>query len=304
VVKQRRLYGFPANPLARQGTFYAGFDPLRAVCVLLLDRSADVVVSVGESNIALILLLARLLRFKPRIVLREISARGWGRRDRVVDYVLPRVDRVLALTPHQTAWAPLHWRLKAPPDLVGFAIDEGFFTPKDCPDGGYVLAVGDDVGRDYACLVAACRDTPYRLLLRTDTQPAIPADMAERVTILGRLSYLELRDLYAAASIVAVPLQQIDHPSGITALFEGMAMGRAVVASDVGTAQGVIEDGTNGVLVGSGDPEAMRRAIIRLMDDAALRRRLGASARRTIETECSYAAYVRRFAASLTAVLA
>jgi hypothetical protein len=260
-------------------------------------------VSVGESNVVPILLLARLLRFKPRVVLREISARGWARRDRVVDYVLPRVDRILALTPHQTTWAPLQWRLKATPDLVGFAIDEGFFTPRDCPDGGYVLAVGDDFGRDYACLIAACRDIPYRLVLRTDTQPAIPADMADRVTILGRLSYVALRDLYAAASVVVVPLRQVDHPSGITALFEGMAMGRAVVASDVGTARGVVEDGASGLLVGVGDPAAMREAVTRLMRDPELRGRLGENARRAIEGEFSYAAYVRRFAASLRSVL-
>lgn len=62
-------------------------------------------VAVGESNIAVILLLRRILRFKPRVVLREVSGWGWGwgwpKRDRVADFVRPAGDGVSALTPHQ-----------------------------------------------------------------------------------------------------------------------------------------------------------------------------------------------------------
>src|SRR5262245_23099327 len=78
IVKSRRLNVFPVNPLAKRGTFYAGFDVVRALCVLTLDRRVDVVVSIGESNLVIILLLAKFLRFKPRIMLREIAARGWS----------------------------------------------------------------------------------------------------------------------------------------------------------------------------------------------------------------------------------
>ena len=298
-----KLNGLPLNPLAGRGTFYAGFDVVRALRVLLFRRDVDVVVSIGESNIAIILLLAKLLRFRPPIVLREISARGWARRDRIVDYVLPRVARVMTLTPHQTQWAAHNWALRSPPDLVGFAIDERFFRPGQSQDGNYILAVGDDDGRDYGCLVEACRHTPYRLILRTDSKPPVPPDMADRVTLLGRLSYSALRDLYDAASIVVVPLREVDHPSGITSLYEGMAMGRPVVASDVGSARHIVTDGTNGVLVPADQPAALRAALIRLMDDEALRARLGRNARTTIEGPFSYSAYVDRFAASLRSVV-
>ena len=114
----------------------------------------------------------------------------------------------------------------------------------------------------------------------------------------------KLRDLYARAAVVVVPLLDVDHPSGITALFEGMAMGRSVIASDVGSSRSVVQDGSNGLLVPVGDPVRLRAAITRLIDDAALRARLGQAARRSIETEYSYAAYVRRFADSLKATLA
>jgi glycosyltransferase involved in cell wall biosynthesis len=303
-VKERKLNRFPINPLARFGTFYAGFDIVRAICVLLLDRRVDMVVSIGESNIAIILLLRAITRFKPVIVLREISARGWRRRDRIVDFVVPRVDRVLALTRHQTSWAEQNFRLKAAPAIVGFAIDEAFYKPQNARECSTILAVGDDVGRDYACLIAAFGDMPYKLVLRTDQGLAIPEGMRDRVTLLGRLSGVALRDLYAAASIVVVPLHQVDHPSGITALFEAMAMGRPVVASDTGSTRDFVQHGGNGILVPVGEPAAMRAALVRLMGDAELRRRLGQNARETIEAHFSFDAYVRRFAESLRSVAA
>ena len=221
----------------------------------------------------------------------------------MVDLRAARVDRVLALTPHQKAWAEAKFRLKSPPDLVGFAVDEKFFAPQDHPDGGYVLAVGDDVGRDYACLIEACRRIPHNLVLRTSAHPVIPEDMRPEVSILGRQSYLALRELYAGASIVVVPLRCVDHPSGITALFEAMAMGRCVVASDVGSTQNIVRNGINGVLVPPGDASAMRAAIMALMSDVDLRNRLGRNGRSTIESEFSYSAYVQRFAASLRSVV-
>lgn len=69
----------------------------------MLSRKVELMVAVGESNIAVILLLRRILRFKPRVVLREVSGWGWGwpKRDRVADFVRPAVDGVSALTPHQ-----------------------------------------------------------------------------------------------------------------------------------------------------------------------------------------------------------
>jgi glycosyltransferase involved in cell wall biosynthesis len=63
------------------------------------------------------------------------------------------------------------------------------------------------------------------------------------------------------------------------ALFEAMALGRPIVASDIPGMREVIEDGRNGLLVPPRDPSALRAAILRLVTDSELRRRLGAAAR-------------------------
>ena len=63
-----------------------------------------------------------------------------------------------------------------------------------------------------------------------------------------------------------------------TVLLEAMQAGLPVVASRTGGIPDVIEDGANGMLVPSGDPEALARAIDRLLADRDLARRLSEEA--------------------------
>ena len=60
---------------------------------------------------------------------------------------------------------------------------------------------------------------------------------------------------------------------------EAMQAGLPIVASETGGVPEVIEDGVNGMLVPPGDPEALARAIDRLLADRNLARRLSEGAR-------------------------
>jgi glycosyltransferase involved in cell wall biosynthesis len=64
---------------------------------------------------------------------------------------------------------------------------------------------------------------------------------------------------------------------------EAMAAGRAIVASDAGGLPELIRDGDNGLLARTGDAASFVSALERLIEDAGLRERLGAAARRTVE---------------------
>jgi glycosyltransferase involved in cell wall biosynthesis len=63
------------------------------------------------------------------------------------------------------------------------------------------------------------------------------------------------------------------------ALIEAMALGRAAVVTRVGGLTEVIEDGKQGLLVNPGDPDALANAIVSLLQDADLRRKLGDAGR-------------------------
>jgi glycosyltransferase involved in cell wall biosynthesis len=61
-----------------------------------------------------------------------------------------------------------------------------------------------------------------------------------------------------------------------------MSSGLPVVATNVGGIPEIVEDGVNGFLVQSKNPEAIAERILDLNADPALRRRLGEAARKTI----------------------
>ena len=93
---------------------------------------------------------------------------------------------------------------------------------------------------------------------------------------LGFVPHHELQALYARAAVVACP----SHREGFgVACAEAMAHGKPVVASAVGGLLDLVEDGETGLLVPPRDVPRLRAALQHVLDDADLRRRLGAAAR-------------------------
>jgi 2-deoxystreptamine N-acetyl-D-glucosaminyltransferase/2-deoxystreptamine glucosyltransferase len=115
---------------------------------------------------------------------------------------------------------------------------------------------------------------------------------------LGMLPHDQLLPLYERAAIVACP----SHREGFGVVCaEAMAYGRPVVASGVGGLRDLVVDGETGLVVPPGDVTALRAALLRLLGDAELRRRLGAAGRErardrlawTAVAEATIAAYER-----------
>jgi glycosyltransferase involved in cell wall biosynthesis len=79
------------------------------------------------------------------------------------------------------------------------------------------------------------------------------------------------------------------------AILEALAAGCPVVASDVGGIGDVIRHNRNGSLVPARDPAALAHELIRVLSDAALRRRYAEEGRRTFEAGYSAEAMTRRY---------
>lgn len=71
------------------------------------------------------------------------------------------------------------------------------------------------------------------------------------------------------------------------ALVEAMSCGLPSIASEVGGIPGIVDHLRNGVLVAPGDSEALAWAIIALIEQPELRRRLGHEARKTVRSRFS-----------------
>jgi glycosyltransferase involved in cell wall biosynthesis len=284
----------PRNPFAGRPSLFASIDPWRAAKVLFGRRRAYAVISYYQSGVLLILALRRLLGFRPLVAIVDVGDdSNWPLRARIVAYCLKRADMVFSFSRDQTAYLARRY----PAARIAFLsqqIDTQFFTPGE-QEGDAILAVGNDLSRDYATLEAAVAGLGAPVVLRTDKiKPWCGARIAPRG------SEEDLRALYRGARIVVVPLHDMRHPGGISTLLEAFACGKAVVASAARGIRDYLHHEDNCLVVACGDADAMRSAVQRLLQDDGLQTRLGKSARHYAETELSQDCYVRRLAECLT----
>jgi len=142
----------------------------------------------------------------------------------------------------------LQYMLKALPDIMN-----------DLPDTFYVI-VGDG---------------SYRKKLE-ELSRSLGID--DRVVFLGHRT--DIPFLLAASDMFVFPTLQDALP---TALFEAMAVGLPIVASEVGGVPEILHHGEDGLLVPPADPSKLTESCLCLLRDKALSARLGLSARKTVE---------------------
>ena len=94
----------------------------------------------------------------------------------------------------------------------------------------------------------------------------------------------ECTELFRKASIVVLPYIEASQ-SGVVPL--AYTAGKPVVATAVGGLPEIVDHGQTGFLVPPRDENALANAIIRLLQDASLRRTFGMNGRRKIDAECS-----------------
>ncbi len=152
------------------------------------------------------------------------------------------------------------------------------------PRAFYLLFVGrEEPRKGLHVLLRALpriREThPEVRLLVVGTEEAGRA--TEGVTWLGRLPDCLLPAAYRTAGIMVAP--SLGKESFGIILLEAMACGVPLVASDIPGYRSVVEDGVQALLVPPGDPEALAAAVLHLVEDAALRRRLAEAGRARAE---------------------
>jgi glycosyltransferase involved in cell wall biosynthesis len=116
-----------------------------------------------------------------------------------------------------------------------------------------------------------------RLLLVGTVGDDRPAHVPQGVCVVGEVAHSVVMDLWERClfgvipSLFAEPLGSVVH--------EGMSRGKAVIGTRPGGHADMIVDGETGILVPAGDVAALSRAMQQLVDDDALRNRLGDAAR-------------------------
>jgi glycosyltransferase involved in cell wall biosynthesis len=123
--------------------------------------------------------------------------------------------------------------------------------------------------------------------------------LGESVIFTKQVPHSEVPCLVNAADITVALCPQMAEDLWLSPmkLFEYMAAGKAIVATDEGQYAEVIEHERNGLLVGAGDVEGVHAALVRLIGDRGLRHQLGAQARHDALTQHSWACCAERLEA-------
>jgi glycosyltransferase involved in cell wall biosynthesis len=100
--------------------------------------------------------------------------------------------------------------------------------------------------------------------------------LADDVVFTGFLH--DVARFFAASDIFVLPTREPEGFGGT--LLEAAAAGLPAIATGLGGAREVIDDGVTGMLIPPGSPEALAEGVLALGSDSAMRQRMGAAARR------------------------
>ena len=213
--------------------------------------------------------------------------------------------------------------------LVPYQVDASFWHPLPTPEERLVSSAGLEY-RDYPTLFTAVEGLDAHVVIGAASHWSRRRNTALSTTRppnveIGSYDYRALRELYARAAIVVVPVDDVDFQAGVTTVLEAMAMSKPVIVTHSYGQTDVIEDRRaitrgaqartrpvsllrtlaqeagvevepNGFYVPPKDPEALRRAIVYLLDRPDDRARLGAAGRRIVERLMTVEQFAERVA--------
>jgi glycosyltransferase involved in cell wall biosynthesis len=154
---------------------------------------------------------------------------------------------------------------------------------------------GHDVLIDAAPRIVAAHPEVEFVFAGDGPQAAALVDRARARGIADRIQFLgqcrNVPEILASTDLFVLPSRTEALPN---AVIEAMAAGLPVVASDVGGIPELIAHGTSGWLVPPGHSDALADAIVALLDDSALARKLGAAAADRVSREFGFGRLVDR----------
>jgi glycosyltransferase involved in cell wall biosynthesis len=183
---------------------------------------------------------------------------------------------------------------------VQFGVDAQFWSPGPVAQRGPVLSVGSDVLRDYETLLEAAGDLPLRIVTR------LPVTARNASTLVnGHVDEGGLRQLYREAPCVVVPVKDQERDSGHSVTLQAMACGRPVILSDT---RGLwdrdhLAHGENCYLVPPHDSIALRAMMERVLAAPDEAERIGANARRLVESRYTSRHFAEHLARAVRAAL-
>lgn len=119
----------------------------------------------------------------------------------------------------------------------------------------------------------------------------------DNVVLMKEVPYEGVPEILQVADVVLVPFpnNEVSRAASPLKLFEGMAMGKVVVASKVDGIKEVISNNENGLLVNPDNITEWVKAVSDILSDDSLAKKIGDNARRIVEMKYDWALLANRY---------
>lgn len=144
-----------------------------------------------------------------------------------------------------------------------------------------VVYSGGTAHRDWTTTVAGIDAADVPAIISTASPLDLTASQRDLIDARPLLRPDDARDIVRSSAVVAVICEPTNLPSGPLVLLDALALGAAVVVTDVNGTRDYVEHDRTAIVVPPHDPDALAAGLRRLIDDADLRERLSAQARLT-----------------------
>jgi glycosyltransferase involved in cell wall biosynthesis len=193
---------------------------------------------------------------------------------------------------------------------ISNGVDTGLFHPRPARIPDTIVFVGSLIPRKgVKYLLQAMTSLPerYRLEIAGDgpsraklEEAVSQLGLTGRVAFLGALTQHELAELLGRCHTFVLPSLSEGLP---LSLLEAMASGCAVVSTDVSGIKDLVTDEVTGLLVPPADPQALAQAVLRVLSDEELSKRLTSNALALVQERYSWESVAKRVAAVYASVL-
>jgi glycosyltransferase involved in cell wall biosynthesis len=148
--------------------------------------------------------------------------------------------------------------------------------------------------RDWETFFSALKETNLRCCVVATKKDIRNKGIPNEVAIYYDISHNEYLELLGKAKIVVIPLKKTFRSIGQAAILEAMAFGKAVITAELTGTMDYVQTGINGLFYEPGDTKSLRDAILRLLKDNDLQRKLGEAAKQSIENYFNKNSYSER----------
>jgi glycosyltransferase involved in cell wall biosynthesis len=284
---------FLSNPIRRLTGIDFGRNIIPQLKMLYQAKNYDCVVLRDIRNTLISLPLKRfLINWKKPVIVVDVSVHEKQRYRRILHYILSPADKLIYNT--STIGDNLRNLLNIDQrklSCIPWGVDKDFFEPFDIPTEDFVLSVGN-TNRDYKTLIGALDGRIYLKIVTSTVYTRFDMDawdldalkrrVSEKVEVIST-DQRKLKELYAEARLVVIPVFSSTTAAGVTSLLESMAMGKATLVTDSPGLRDYVRDWKDAVFVAPRDGKDLKKKVDYLLEDPDECMRIGKNARKAVE---------------------